>query len=71
MVNRTTLGVYPLGSTDSPSWLLQVCRNMLFPENTIRNDHGSRQIPGSKPNLKAWRDWKRWGHGPVDVTTSY
>ncbi|MCZ8499792.1 hypothetical protein O9929_25565 [Vibrio lentus] len=30
-------------------------------ENTIRNDHGSWQIPGSKPNSKAFGDWKRWG----------
>ncbi len=34
----------------------------------MRNDHGIWRIPGSKPNSKAWRDWKRWGHGNVDVT---
>lgn len=68
LVNRTTLGVYPPASTVKPFMAVAGLQEHVISENTIRNDHGIWRIPGSKPNSKAWRDWKRWGHGPVDVT---
>ncbi|MEZ8491211.1 penicillin-binding protein 2 [Vibrio splendidus] len=68
LVNRTTLGVYPPASTVKPFMAVAGLQEHVISEDTIRNDHGSWQIPGSKRNSKSWRDWKRWGHGPVDVT---
>ena len=41
--------------------------NIITP-TTIRDDHGTWHIPDSGRHAKVWRDWKRWGHGPVDVT---
>ncbi len=61
LVNRTTLGVYPPASTVKPFMAVAGLQEHVISENTIRDDHGSWQIPGSKPNSKAWRDWKRWG----------
>ncbi|MCY9824747.1 penicillin-binding protein 2 [Vibrio chagasii] len=68
LVNRATLGVYPPASTVKPFMAVAGLEEHVITENTIRNDHGVWRIPGSKSNSKAWRDWKRWGHGPVDVT---
>ncbi|MBJ2147266.1 penicillin-binding protein 2 [Vibrio sp. IB15] len=68
LVNRATLGVYPPASTVKPFMAVAGLEEHVISENTIRNDHGVWRIPGSKSNSKAWRDWKRWGHGPVDVT---
>ncbi|MBW3696260.1 penicillin-binding protein 2 [Vibrio sp. T187] len=68
LVNRTTLGVYPPASTVKPFMAVAGLQEHVITKNTTRNDHGVWRIPGSKPNSKAWRDWKRWGHGPVDVT---
>ncbi|MFS1908416.1 penicillin-binding protein 2 [Vibrio lentus] len=68
LVNRSTLGVYPPGSTIKPFMAVAGLEEHIISKNTVRNDHGSWRIPGSKPNSKSWRDWKRWGHGPVDVT---
>lgn len=68
LVNRATLGVYPPASTVKPFMAVAGLNEHVISENTIRNDHGVWRIPGSKSNSKAWRDWKRWGHGPVDVT---
>lgn len=68
LVNRATLGVYPPASTVKPFMAVAGLQEHVISENTIRNNHGSWRIPNSKPNSKAWRDWKRWGHGPVNVT---
>lgn len=68
LVNRATLGVYPPASTVKPFMAVAGLQEHVISENTIRNNHGSWRIPDSKSNSKAWRDWKRWGHGPVDVT---
>ena len=68
LVNRATLGVYPPGSTIKPFMAVAGLEEHVITPNTVRNDHGVWRIPGSKPNSKAWRDWKRWGHGNVDVT---
>ncbi|EKO3830102.1 penicillin-binding protein 2 [Vibrio harveyi] len=68
LVNRTTLGVYPPASTVKPFMAVAGLEEHVITPSTVRNDHGLWRIPGSKPNSKAWRDWKRWGHGNVDVT---
>ncbi|MGF1753628.1 penicillin-binding protein 2 [Vibrio makurazakiensis] len=68
LVNRATLGVYPPASTIKPFMAVAGLQEHVISKNTIRDDHGVWRIPGSKSNSKAWRDWKRWGHGPVDVT---
>ncbi|WP_394250376.1 penicillin-binding protein 2 [Vibrio profundi] len=68
LVNRTTLGVYPPASTIKPFMAVAGLQEHVIDKSTVRNDHGVWRIPGSRSNSKAWRDWKRWGHGPVDVT---
>lgn len=68
LVNRVTLGVYPPASTVKPFMAVAGLSEHVITPNTVRNDHGVWRIPGSKRNSKAWRDWKRWGHGNVDVT---
>ncbi|GEM74004.1 penicillin-binding protein 2 [Vibrio sagamiensis] len=68
LVNRATLGVYPPASTVKPFMAIAGLQEKAIQPDTIRNDHGIWRLPGSKSNSKAWRDWKRWGHGPVDVT---
>lgn len=68
LVNRATLGVYPPASTVKPLMAVAGLAEHVITPTTVRNDHGSWRIPGSKANSKAWRDWRRWGHGNVDVT---
>jgi len=68
LVNRATLGVYPPASTVKPFVAVAGLSEGVISKNTVRDDHGRWQIPGSAANSKAWRDWKRWGHGPVDVS---
>lgn len=68
LVNRATLGVYPPASTVKPFMAIAGLQEGVISSTTVRNDHGTWQIPHSKSSTKVWRDWKRWGHGPVDVT---
>ncbi|WP_039954249.1 penicillin-binding protein 2 [Vibrio caribbeanicus] len=68
LVNRATLGVYPPGSTIKPFMAVAGLNENIITPTTIRDDHGTWHIPGSGRHAKVWRDWKRWGHGPVDVT---
>ena len=64
LVNRVTNGVYPPGSTLKPFLALAGL------EENIRNpawsmwDPGYFSLPGSK---KQFRDWKRGGHGQVNL----
>ncbi|TKF25961.1 penicillin-binding protein 2 [Vibrio kanaloae] len=68
LINRATLGVYPPASTIKPFMAIAGLQERVISNNTIRDNHGEWKIPGSAPNSKAWRDWNRWGHGPVNVT---
>ncbi|MFW7525581.1 penicillin-binding protein 2 [Vibrio ostreicida] len=68
LVNRATLGVYPPGSTVKPFIAIAGLTEQVISPDTRRNDHGRWQIPGSSRRSKAWRDWRRWGHGDVDIT---
>ncbi|MFY2507603.1 penicillin-binding protein 2 [Vibrio pectenicida] len=68
LLNRATLGVYPPASTVKPFIAIAGLSEQVINPQTIRNDHGSWRIPGSSRHSKAWRDWRRWGHGDVNVT---
>lgn len=64
LINRTTQGRYPPASTIKPQMALLALDSEVITEKTIIFDPGWWQVPGSK---RRFRDWKRWGHGKVDV----
>lgn len=65
LINRATQGQYPPASTIKPHLgLLGLEAGVITPETTI-NDTGRYQLPNVS---HVWRDWKRWGHGEVNVT---
>ncbi|EIO3939658.1 penicillin-binding protein 2 [Vibrio vulnificus] len=68
LLNRATLGVYPPASTVKPFMAIAALQEQVITPNTTRNNHGVWRIPGSKRTSHSWRDWKRWGHGDVNVT---
>jgi len=64
LINRVTQGVYPPASTIKPHLaLLGLETNTITPSTRIW-DPGFFQLPGVEHR---YRDWKRWGHGWVDV----
>ncbi|KJG03163.1 penicillin-binding protein 2 [Photobacterium angustum] len=65
LVNRTTLGVYPPGSTVKPQIAVAALATGVITPNTVRNNPGWWRIPNSKS--RKFRDDVRWGHGNVDV----
>ncbi|EMX0223766.1 penicillin-binding protein 2 [Vibrio fluvialis] len=65
LVNRTTLGIYPPGSTVKPFIAVSALEEGVITPNTTRNDPGYWHIPNSK--TRPFRDWLRWGHGKVDI----
>lgn len=65
MVNRTTLGIYPPGSTVKPFIAVSALQEGVVTPNTTRNDPGYWKIPNS--TTRPFRDWLRWGHGRVDI----
>ncbi|WP_422767977.1 penicillin-binding protein 2 [Photobacterium leiognathi subsp. mandapamensis] len=65
LVNRTTLGVYPPGSTVKPQIAVAALATGVITPNTVRNNPGWWRIPNS--NSRKFRDDVRWGHGNVDV----
>ncbi|MBY8113712.1 penicillin-binding protein 2 [Vibrio fluvialis] len=65
LVNRTTLGIYPPGSTVKPFIAVSALEEGVITPNTTRNDPGYWRIPNSK--TRPFRDWLRWGHGKVDI----
>ncbi len=65
LVNRTTLGIYPPGSTVKPFIAVAALKEGVITPNTTRNDPGFWKIPNSK--TRPFRDWLRWGHGEVDI----
>ena len=66
LVNRTTLGIYPPGSTVKPFIAVSALKQGVITPYTTRNDPGYWRIPNS--NTRPFRDWARWGHGTVNVT---
>ncbi len=64
LINRATQGRYPPASTIKPQMALVALNTDVITENTVINDPGWWIVPGTK---RRFRDWKRWGHGKVDV----
>ncbi|MDX3773647.1 penicillin-binding protein 2 [Chromatiaceae bacterium AAb-1] len=63
-INRVTQGVYPPASTIKPHLaLLGLETNTITPTSRIW-DPGYYQLPN---NEHRFRDWRRWGHGWVNV----
>lgn len=65
LVNRITLGIYPPASTIKPMIAVAALTEGVITTRTTRNDPGYWKIPNSKS--RAFRDWRRWGHGKVNI----
>lgn len=64
LINRVTQGIYPPASTIKPHLaLLGLEQNVITPESRVW-DPGYFQLPNSEHRF---RDWRRWGHGWVNV----
>ncbi|WP_462157768.1 penicillin-binding protein 2 [Pseudoalteromonas sp. GB56] len=64
LINRATQGRYAPASTIKPHMAIFGLEEGLVTETTQMWDPGFFQIPNVDHK---WRDWKRWGHGHVDV----
>ncbi len=64
LINRATQGQYAPASTVKPHLALLGLEKGVITENTKIWDPGWWQIPGVE---RRYRDWKRWGHGWVDL----
>ncbi|MFT5277036.1 MAG: penicillin-binding protein 2, partial [Granulosicoccus sp.] len=67
LLNRATQGRYPPASTIKPHLALLGLEDGIIDETTEIIDHGTYRL---KNVNHVWRDWKKWGHGKVDVTKS-
>lgn len=65
LINRATQGLYPPASTVKPYIAVSALGAGVINKNTTLFDPGWWQLPGSE---KRYRDWKKWGHGRLDVT---
>ncbi|WP_105200672.1 MULTISPECIES: penicillin-binding protein 2 [unclassified Pseudoalteromonas] len=64
LINRATQGRYAPASTIKPHMAIFGMEEGLVTEQTKMFDPGFFQIPNVEHK---WRDWRRWGHGHVDV----
>lgn len=64
LINRATQGVYPPASTVKPYIAVSALSAGVINKNTSLFDPGWWQLPGSE---KRFRDWKKWGHGRVNI----
>ena len=64
LINRTTQGRYAPASTVKPLMAVLALEENIVSETTSLWDPGFFQIPNVEHK---WRDWKRWGHGHVDI----
>ncbi|MEQ9904558.1 peptidoglycan DD-transpeptidase MrdA [Pectobacterium aroidearum] len=67
LINRATQGVYPPASTVKPYIAVSALTAGVITTNTSLFDPGWWQLPGSE---KRFRDWKKWGHGRLNLTKS-
>ncbi|HGN1707421.1 TPA: peptidoglycan DD-transpeptidase MrdA [Providencia rettgeri] len=67
LINRATQGLYPPASTVKPFISVAALSEKVITPNTTIFDPGWWQLPGSE---KRYRDWKRWGHGKLNVLKS-
>lgn len=65
LINRATQGRYAPASTIKPMMALLALDTGVITEHSTVQDPGWWIVPGSK---RRFRDWRRWGHGKVDVT---
>jgi penicillin-binding protein 2 len=65
LINRATQGVYPPASTVKPYIAVSALSAGVITKNTSLFDPGWWQLPGSE---KRFRDWKKWGHGRLNIT---
>ena len=64
LLNRALRGAYPPGSTVKPMMALAGLEHGVIDPKTVRQCHGVYTLPGSS---HPYRDWKKNGHGPVDM----
>lgn len=67
LLNRATQGRYPPASTIKPHLALIGLEDGVITTDTVIQDTGTYRL---KNVAHVWRDWKKWGHGEVDVTKS-
>ncbi|CAJ0993033.1 peptidoglycan DD-transpeptidase MrdA [Pantoea sp. Nvir] len=67
LYNRAIQASYPPASTVKPYVAISALSTGVINRNTTLFDPGWWQLPGSE---KRYRDWKKWGHGRVNVTKS-
>ena len=64
LYDRSLLGQYPPGSTVKPLFALAGLAEDVIQVDTVIHDHGEFQLEDGE---RIYRDWKRGGHGLVDV----
>ncbi|MFP3014367.1 MAG: peptidoglycan DD-transpeptidase MrdA [Arsenophonus sp.] len=64
LINRATQGVYPPASTIKPFIAVAALSENIVNSNSIIFDPGWWKLPNSK---KRYRDWKRFGHGKINI----
>lgn len=67
LYNRTLQATYPPASTVKPFIAVSALSSGIITRNTSLFDPGWWQLPGSE---KRFRDWKKWGHGRLNVIKS-
>ena len=67
LINRATQGQYPPASTVKPLLALAGLEEKVITTETRLFDNGQYKLKNVE---HVWRDWKRWGHGWMDVTSS-
>lgn len=67
LINRVSLGNYPPASTVKPYIALSALSSKFINENTFLYDPGWWKLPNYS---KKYRDWKRSGHGYIDIIKS-
>ncbi len=67
LLNRATQGRYPPASTIKPHLALVGLEEGVITRETTIKDTGTYRL---RNVTHVWRDWKKWGHGEVDVTRS-
>ncbi len=67
LYNRAIQASYPPASTVKPYVAVSALSAGVINRNTSLFDPGWWQLPGSE---KRYRDWKKWGHGRLNVTKS-
>ena len=67
LFDRALLGQYPPGSTIKPLFALAGLAGGVVDAATEIDDRGKFQLPGE---LRIYRDWKRDGHGRVNLHTA-